>query len=528
MTSPRDRAARPAPSQPSRASATRRTSSRRSPLPTSAYAVAPVSTLALSVALALAAGPTLVGCSSGEREASSGSTQVGAGSTSTGSTATGGTSTGGGATTTPSTPQAPTGGPITTFATGLTPTRELFVATTGNDTTGDGSQGNPYATIERAAQAIAPGTAIRVQPGTYNGGIFVSNLSGTPAAPIWISGVPGAARPVIQGGNTGMQLSQVRYLVLHDLEVTGAAQNGLNCDDGGRYSDPEATRFVVFERLYVHDMGSGGNNDGLKLSGVDDYWVLDCAFARVSAGSGIDQVGCHDGLIARTTFEQMGSNSIQLKGGSRDVEVRWCTFTDGGQRGINIGGSTGDAYFRPPLSTTAANVEATRIRVLGNTFIRGTTPFAFVGATDSIAAHNTVIDPERWLLRILQERTTGGGYTFVEASNCEVVNNVFHFRRASVGTEVNVGPNTQPATFTFQTNLYFAADDPSRSQPNLPVQEQGTVLGDPQLTSLATGDLTPQPTSPARNAGTPPAPLTTDANGNAFAPAPTVGAYEVP
>lgn len=461
----------------------------------------------------------LAGCNTGSHDPTSPSQAVA-------SPATAGNASTQPATSPGSAPTPPATGPITTFATGLTPTVEVFVSPSGSDSSGDGSQQNPFASVRRGVQAATPGTAVRVQPGTYAGGISLSNLAGTPGAPIWIGGVPGAAVPVISGGNTGIQLSEVRYVVLHDLEITGAALNGINCDDGGQVSDPEVTRHVVFQNLSIHDVGSGGNNDGLKLSGLDDFFVLDCSFARVSAGSGIDQVGCHDGVIARCSFEQMGSNSIQLKGGSRNVEVRWCSFVDAGERGVNIGGSTGDPYFRPPLSPNAPNVEATEIRVLGNVFVGGTTPFAFVGATNSVAAHNTVVDPQRWLFRILQERTSGGGYTFTETSDCRVVNTIFYFTRASVGTDVNVGASTQPGTFVLANNLYYAHDDPAQSQPSLPVAETGTVIGDPGFSNVGAGDVSIGLTSPARAAGSPQALLAEDSQGTAFAPAPSIGAYE--
>src|SRR6185436_6607516 len=42
---------------------------------------------------------------------------------------------------------------IPTFEDGRTPSRELHVATTGSDTAGDGSTGNPFASVDRAADA---------------------------------------------------------------------------------------------------------------------------------------------------------------------------------------------------------------------------------------------------------------------------------------------------------------------------------------------------------------------------------------
>ena len=64
-------------------------------------------------------------------------------------------------------------------------------------------------------------------------------------------------------------------------------------------------------------------------------------------------------------------------------------------------------FFRPPLSTTGANFEARNIRVVANVFVGGTVPIAFVGCVDCLAANNTIVDPENWILRILQETTNG-------------------------------------------------------------------------------------------------------------------------
>jgi len=43
----------------------------------------------------------------------------------------------------------------------------IYVSTTGNDYTGDGSSNNPYRSIRRAAEAANPGTTVLVRPGTY-------------------------------------------------------------------------------------------------------------------------------------------------------------------------------------------------------------------------------------------------------------------------------------------------------------------------------------------------------------------------
>ena len=174
---------------------------------------------------------------------------------------------------------------ISPFSRGISPTAELHVATSGDNNTGDGSAGNPYATIQRAVQEAFPGTAVRVHAGTYNGGIYLSDVTGTAVAPIWIGGAPGEVKPIITGDSEGIHLTRAKYVVLHDLEVTGASANGINADDGGDYDNPVATHHVIFRRLDIHDIGSGGNQDCLKLSGLNNYWVLQSEFENCGGGA---------------------------------------------------------------------------------------------------------------------------------------------------------------------------------------------------------------------------------------------------
>ncbi len=367
-----------------------------------------------------------------------------------------------------------------TFADAVAPTRELHVATTGS-AGGDGTPGAPFATIAQAAAEATPGTSIVVHAGTYAGGLYVGDLAGTATAPIWIGGAAGEARPVIQGGVNGIQLSRVRYLALRDLEIAGATGNGVNLDDGGAYDDPEATHHVVLQHLFVHDIGGDGNQDCLKLSGVRDFFVLDNQLERCGgggSGSGLDHVGCHHGLIARNTFTETSGNAIQAKGGSSDLEIRQNHLVQAGARGINLGGSTGFEFFRPPLSTTEPNAEARDIRVVSNVITGGDAAVAFVGCVDCLVAGNTIIDPLRWPVRILQETVTGGGYTFEPARDGRFIGNLVYFEAGVISTHVNVGPDTAADTFTFANNLWYAHDTPAQSTPTLPVTETGAVIGE--------------------------------------------------
>ncbi|MCX4246735.1 right-handed parallel beta-helix repeat-containing protein [Paraliomyxa miuraensis] len=424
-------------------------------------------------------------------------------------------------------------GVFPTFEDGAVPTSELHVATDGADTAGCGAPDAPCASVGMAAGQAGPGTAIRIHEGIYAGDEFIGNLAGQTDAPIWIGGAPGEAPPRFEGGSVAFQLSGARYVVIHDLEVWLATANGINVDDNGQYDDPEVTRHLVFRNLSIHDIGQGGNNDCLKLSGVDDFWVTGSSFSRCgggTAGSGIDMVGCHHGLIAGNTFFDMpdSGNAIQAKGGSDDVEIRANRFDDAGNRTINMGGSTGFEFFRPSL-TAGENYEARDIRVVANLMRGSDAPLAFVGCVECSAVHNTIVDPGNWVMRILQETTSTPEYAFAPARDGRFVNNLVYYARGNLSTTVNVGADTAPETFEFANNLWYAHDAPGSSDPGaeLPVPETGGVYGeDPMFAELAADDLDVPLSSPAAGAGRDEAASAGgDIEGECYPMPPTIGAW---
>lgn len=393
-----------------------------------------------------------------------------------------------------------------TFAHGQSPTRLLHVSPRGDDANADGSMERPFASLEAAARAARPGTAIRLAPGEHRGGATLTNLAGTPQAPIWIGSEPQGPRAVIRGGGSGLHLVGPRFVVVHDLEISGASGNGINVDDAGDYSNADAAHHVAFERLFIHDIGRDGNQDGLKLSGIRNFQVLDCAIERcggAGSGSGIDMVGCHAGLIARCTLRDISGTGVQCKGGTSDTDIRWCRFHNAGLRALNIGGSTGLEFFRPPLNADSVNWEARNVRAHRNVIEGSQSAVAFVGASGCSASGNTIIRPEKWVLRILQETRTSEKYEFGMCADNRFEGNLIWFERLSVrpGAEVNVGPATRADTTVFTGNLWFASDDPGLSNPTLPSREEGGIIGlDPLLHDVNAGDFRPRSGSPALKA----------------------------
>ena len=402
---------------------------------------------------------------------------------------------------------------------------DIYVALppTGSDSSGNGSLVAPFATIRHALSQAASGSRIRVQAGTYGAIGSVADVHGTETYPILIT-TDGQVVVDAGGSGSGMQISNVSYLVIEGLIFQNTGIHGLNIDDGGDYSTP--THHVVFRNVSFRNIGSGGNNDCLKMSGVDDFYITGSEFQECDRGEAIDMVGCHDGVITGNFFHDVVQNGVQTKGGSADVLIHGNRFEDIPQRAINAGGSTGSPYFRP----LNAEYEAARIQMVGNTFLRtGSTPVAFVGCDACVFANNTIIEPLSYVARILEENTsrTAGhdGY---------FINNLLVFDTADINSwsYVNVGPNTRPDTFIFGWNLWYALDDPSFSGPvyqgGLPAESNAVIQQDPLLYNLVGGDYHIMHGSPAQGAGrSVPRGAVADFDYTPFNDPSSIGAYEV-
>ena len=341
--------------------------------------------------------------------------------------------------------------------------------------------------LVEALRTARAGDEIVIAPGAYQGGLSLSNLTGSKEQPIILRGADPANPPVIEGGMAGLQLTSPQHVQLLDLVVRESRGNGLNIDDGGSLG---SAHDVLVRNVVVEGVGPDGNCDGIKLSGLDRFRVENCQVRRWgSSGSAIDMVGCHDGEITGSRFEEARgdlANGVQAKGGSSDITIRLCRFENAGGRGVNAGGSTGLAYFRPSDATW----EARSITIEDCEFLGGQSAVAFVGVDGAVVQHNTIYRPRRWVFRILQENTDD---RFIQSRNGRFVGNVVVFRSNELSTAVNVGAKTMPDSFEIRGNLWRCIDRPqdTRRVVRLPVDEtSGEYDRDPRLAAPDQGDLT--------------------------------------
>lgn len=353
----------------------------------------------------------------------------------------------------------------------------------------------------QALQQATPGTTIRIAPGTYRGGIRSTGLRGTREQPIVITAADEAQPPVFE---SGWHLSSPQHVELRHLIIQGTTNNGLNIDDGGQRDG--SAHHLVLRGLVVQHVGPQGNRDGIKLSGLDDFLVTGCRVRRWgTSGSAIDMVGCHRGVIRECHFAEAtgeAAQGVQAKGGSSQIRIQHCRFENPGGRGVNLGGSTGQAFFRP----RQADYEARDLTVEDCEFLGGLAAIAFVGVDGAVVRHNTIYRPRYWPIRILQENSDS---RMIACRRGRFLHNVVVFRADEIRSVVNIGPGTAPDTFEFGGNWWYCSDRPdeTRRLVQLPVPERGGRYGqDPRLTDPERGDLRiegRQPGAPGRRTDPP-------------------------
>jgi hypothetical protein len=350
-----------------------------------------------------------------------------------------------------------------------------------------------YTSLTPALAVTVPGDTIMVHEGIYPGGIAIANLQGTADKWIYIIAAP-SETVIYNGGISSWQITDVAYVHIKGMVFQQQEGNGLNIDDGGSYNTP--SHHIVIDSCIFRDINATGNNDLLKMSGVDFFEIRYCIFLNGSPrGSGIDMVGCHEGLIRDSRFENLGSNSIQAKGGSENIRIEYNSFKNGGQRAINLGGSTKLDLFRP----VNARYEAGRLKVYSNIFVGSDVPVAYVGCIQTEVINNTIYLPQKWVIRILQE--TVDTSKFYPCGNNSFRNNIIYCN-SMVSVECSIGPNTDPRSFHFSDNLWYRSDNPEWRGPALPVADSNCIIGkDPLFNNPGSGDFNLKKSSPAFGKG---------------------------
>jgi parallel beta-helix repeat protein len=399
--------------------------------------------LAGAIALGVACGgskPAGTGPGSSQSVGSGASTASGTGtgggtSASTGAAA--GTSTSG------STGAGTGGGPSTSCPAGA-----LWVSTTGKDTN-DGSQANPWQTLQHAADTATAGQTVCVTKGTYAG--FVAGThSGTSSAPIvfraenrcdlsnpWAPScsvtINAPPAMVLDGRPYGIYLRDVSSVTVDGFEVTNAPLGGIGVrSNQGLLTD--TVNDVVQYCWSHHNGGSGsGGHDGIYTANAPGVLLRgNVVNDNAEHGIYISQGGDGPQAIGNLVHDNAG-NGIQINNGCADAEGAtsgWLFDSNviiNNNTGFNLDGAImGRAQNNFIYNDNAANTHA------------GMALFeidACQGSHDNVIVNNTVVYAAGGPAI---ELVGGGAMAKDNADNNVLFNNILYGKSAGLSIDSSV------------------------------------------------------------------------------------------
>ena len=397
-----------------------------------------------------------------------------------------------------------TGGPtVAAPATFAAPTPDpnlpaFYVATDGNDETGDGSAGAPWATITHALDSVADGSLILVRPGLYTGrvrirGQFAGGVTVRSEVPyraqlradetvlttcrapgITIAGChiahlsPAAGPLVVQiqdalgdapGGDEFTSRITLRNNIIHD-----AYDNDLLKINNG------AQQITVTGNLFYNQ---GDSDEHIDINSVRDVVVEDNIFFNAYEASGRavtsesssfivakDSNGDEDGLI--------GMVGLVIR---RNVFLHYQ-----GSAGANmiLLGEDGAPYY-----------EADNVLIENNLFLGDgleiRAPLGTKGAHNVVFRHNTITGdmPGRafaWRSNVEGENQPN--------DNIQLYNNIWSDPTGTM-TNFATAPDGETAGFTLNHNLYWNGGQPlpENTEDMIQISADAALLtGDPRLT----------------------------------------------
>ncbi|WP_158621713.1 choice-of-anchor Q domain-containing protein [Corallococcus aberystwythensis] len=340
----------------------------------------------------------------------------------------------------------------------------LYVATTGNDSTGNGSSGSPYKTILRASQAATPGAIIHVAPGTYSAS-FLTTKSGTATDRIrYVSETDPAtgARARIVPPNTTATTGIVwenrgAYVDIDGFEFDGTGTKMPNAllNQGS---------YVTISNNHVHHIANGSNQP-CNSGGGSGINIVDTAIPGLMTGT----------VVTRNKVHDIGYN---------------CKY----------------------IQNIYISTRATVTNNLSYNNTAGAGIHLWHDAHEVVIANNTIYNT--WMGIIVG----GGNYyeysgpaDYVDVSNNIVVNNDYGISlQGATGSH-----NTYTNNLVYQNTHYHFSPGANHT---------GTVIAPPQFVNAAGGDFHLAPGSLAINAGSPAFAPSVDLDGN---PRPVDGLHDI-
>ncbi|GJM09233.1 MAG: hypothetical protein DHS20C11_15090 [Lysobacteraceae bacterium] len=394
--------------------------------------------------------------------------------------------------------------PLTTLA----GTDTFYVAVDGDDTTGDGTSGNPWATITHAVDNATDGSTILVGDGTYNGRVRLRRQF---ASQVTVRAENAYQARLRHNDGAALIAYEAQNITVEGLDIAHAPDNSgalvIQIQDllgdvngSGDGSDPVVSGITLRNNV-IHD---STNNDLLKVNnGAEDILIEGNLFYHQSGSdehidaNSVQNVVIQDNVFFNTSARPNTSSFIVIKDsngdddtivGARDMTVRRNVF-------LNWYGSDGQSFLRIGEDGTstfeAIGVLAENNLMIGNSAALTRTSFTVMGSNDVIYRNNTVTGdlPSRsYAARLIASSENPLNEDIL------MLNNAWSDPTGTMGAEgfngVDVfdAPPSQNLSVTIDNNAYWnggSAIPPDTGQFVTVADDSNAVLGDPMLPSTA-------------------------------------------
>ena len=386
---------------------------------------------------------------------------------------------------------------------------DFHVAVGGSDSGGDGSIGNPWATIDFAIDQVSAGDRILVGPGTYNGR---TRLDREFDSPVTIRAEPRYQAKLQHDDGAAIVVFTGRNLVVEGFEVTHAPGNNgalviqvqdlLGDVNGSSDGTDPVVSWIVFRDNIIH---TSTNNDLLKVNnGAENILIQGNLFYDQSGSdehldiNSVIGVTIEDNVFFNTAARPDTSSYIVVKDsngssdtvqGSQDITIRRNVFLNwngnAGQSFIRFG-EDGTAFYETDGALVENNL------MLGNSPDLMRTALTIQGSNDIGVRNNTVVGdlPSR----SFAARLITGGSNLPNA-NLVFTQNLWSDPAGTMGTEAFNGvdlfdaPPGQTTSATLFGNLYFNGGNaipPDDGQAVGFADDGAPLVGDPLLPDNAT------------------------------------------
>ena len=447
----------------------------------------------------------------------------------------------------------------------------FHVAVNGSDASGNGTLGNPYATIQKAEQQVQPGDTVYVHQGTYRNSDFGdgdiwegSNLlsitaNGTVSNPIVFSPFPGDHVILEFDATYGVIIRNSSYITFTGFEVKGIGDQITQTEADNAWGLYKDSSGVVHDLAI--ELGIDINDPALEGTEVPKPSMPDITKPNYYNGRGIVANSSHHIIINNNIVRDVPSSAIRcqqsdyttISGNTVFYNTYWTTQ---GVGAITVAEATptpsGDTSNDIKIILKKNNVYQNENRLISwnptKTFVKmvideGTGLFltrnrdtytnGYILIANNISAYNgasgivshftdrVIIEHNTVFKNGTTNNSAAGGIGINNTDDVKIRNNISYAEpdHWALGTLAN--PNTNTSIYN---NLLFNESGSEAIHNNL---SNGWIESNPLFVNSSNSDFTLTESSPAIDAGSTQSIQTEDISGNLRNDgSPDIGAYE--